>query len=151
MSQKNTVRKKLSTAHHTGEGGISSLLLHSALGFLSSLLISLPLTLLGGVICAISSDPLSRIFPVSLVVLYLSSLFGGWMTRRIHRESALLSGLSSGILLTVFFLFLSLFFPDSGNLGFGVTFLLRALILFFSILGSYLGAPHPKRHKKRRR
>ena len=151
MSHSKSLRKVGPRVTPMSEGGVSSFLLHSGIGFLSALLFSLPLTLIGAVVCASSHDPLGRILPISLIILYLSSLFGGWITRRLHRTSALLCGLSSGILLMVFSLFLSLFFPDSQPFSFGIAFLLRALILFFSILGGYLGAPRPKQRKKRRR
>lgn len=152
MSHSKSVSKNHTRAHHSGEeGGLSSMLLHSGIGALTALGASALLILLGGAICAASEDPLSRILPISLITLYLSSLIGGLVTRKLHGKASLLSGLCCGILLAVFFLLLSLFFPDSQTFSFPLALFLRSMILVFSILGGYLGSPRAKKTSPRRR
>ncbi len=152
MRQAKSVSKSHSHTHRSEEhGGLSSLLLHSGLGTLAALVMGFVFALIGGAICAASEDPLSRILPVALISLYLSAFLGGWITRRLHKKASLLSGLLCGILLSVWFLLLSLFFPDSQPFSFPLGLFLRFLILFFSILGGYLGATRPKKTSPRRR
>ena len=65
-------------------------------------------------------------------------------------EGALLSGLFSGGIFMLIYMFIGLFFPSEASAGhsFAISLLLHSLIVVFSILGAYAGRNRRSRKRK---
>lgn len=97
-----------------------------------------------------TDDPDSVTRPLSLCALYLSAVIGGIAAVRVSGDG-IASGALSGLITAGILLLVSAFpLPESGlepNLG----FLLLALVIPASVIGSVLGHKRPKRKPKRGR
>ena len=101
------------------------------------------------------SDPTAYILPLSLAVLYISSLLAGFLSARFKGDSALICGLLSGGLFMLLTKLVTLFLPDGApsERQMHVSLLLHFLIFLFSALGAYLArniskSRKPKRNKR---
>ena len=129
-----------------GSGGLFlSCIRAQAVWFLSALIL-LPVM---GLIAYSTADPDSLIRPLSLCALYLSALIGGIAAVRYSGDGAA-SGLLSGTMTAFLLLLVSAFpLPESGfepNTG----FLLLALVIPASLIGSVLGHRRTGRKPKSR-
>lgn len=122
-------------------------------GLLASLISLLLLCTAGAAAAFSSADPDALVAPISLGVMFLSSLIGGLVTFRSQRHAPLLCGLLCGLCLVLASGFLGLFLPDSlrGGWPAALRWGLRGGMLGFSVLGAVIGsyAPKKKRRKKR--
>ena len=138
-------------SHYDKEGGGLATLFVSALrSAVLSLIISILLAAILSAAATFSSDPMSLVFPMSLAALYISAFLAGIFCMRKVREGALLSGLFSGGLFMLTYMFISLFFENeaSAEYSFPISLLLHSLIILFSTLGSFAAR---KRATKRRK
>ncbi len=145
--------KKRSKRASPPANGVGAMLKHVVIGTGTALLVAALLSLLGAALCLLSDDPAALTLPVGLIALYLAAAMGGMITARLHKENALLCGLLCGGLITVFFWFLTIFFPHASPvLSFPLTLFFRFLTIGSSVLGSTIGLKkqHSRRHKKRK-
>ena len=101
-----------------------------------------------------SADPNAWVQPLSLVSLYLTALFTGIISERIHAKSALLCGLISGVVLLLAGILLGICIPsdDLTSTNYIYTFLFRLPVPILSVLCAYLAQKRPQkrsRHKRR--
>ena len=136
--------------HDERTKGFSGIFLSAAKSALIALIISLILSVAISTALLFYTDPTSLVFPLSLAVLYLSSFFAGFLCMRRVGEGALICGIISGAILVLFYMFLSLLFPaeSSSHHTIPLSFVLRALIVLFSVFGAY--AARHKTSKKRK-
>lgn len=126
-------------------------------GALLALIILMALSLVAAAIAYGTSDPDALTTPLSLCVLALAPLAGGWIAYRVGRRegctSRLLCGLFCGAFLLSFLYCLSLCFPDDlrGQWPSTLTWGLRGGILAFCLLGTVMAAYAPRKRKKKRR
>ena len=138
-------------------GGIAPALTSALQGALYTLAALLPLSALAALLAYSSADPDARTIPLSLCVLALSALLGGWMTYRIGRRrgcrSRLAGGLLCGGMTLMLLLALSLCLPDSlgGQWPSSFVWSLRAGVPAFCTLGAVMAGYAPRKRKKRRR
>ncbi len=111
------------------------------------------LSALAAAAACLSTDPNALIAPLSLGVLGLSSLLGGYVSYRCARTSAALCGFATGAVLVVLFFLLSYLVPRATNTAWpaAVRWGLRGGVLLFSLLGSTLASYTPRRRSPRRR
>ncbi len=145
-------KRKRRTKSDTSEKSISFLLKNSLLGCGIALLSAAALLFVSSAICYMSKDPHSLVFPLGLLTLYLSALIGGIAAVRLNKSDAFICGSVCGGLLALFFLFLTVFFPDADSSKFPlpVVLVLRILTVFFCILGAWLGMKRKIRPRRRR-
>ena len=139
--------------YDNGGGSISSLFISALKSALVALLISV---VLAAALCAaatLSEDPMSLIFSMSLATLYFSAFLSGLFCMRKMGKGSLLSGLFSGGLFMLMYMFISLFLPNemSASRPFFTALILRSLIVVFSILGAYAGRGGRSRKRKIKR
>lgn len=97
-----------------------------------------------------SQDPSRLIRPLGILAAFLTAFFGGIVTGRIHRHSALPSGMFNGSVLLGCMLLLSLFFrKEASDDPFWISVLLPCGILILSVLGTFFGLPRTHSPKKR--
>ena len=124
---------------------------------LKSALISLAISLILAAILSgaatLSSDPLSLVFPMSLLSLYISSFLSGFLCMRKMREGTLLCGLFSGGIFMLLYMSVSLFLPSelSSGRSFVLTLFLRSLMVLFAFLGAHAGRQKSSRKRKIKR
>ena len=144
-------RRENNKGHYDKEStSIARLFVSSLKSALLALAISF---LLAALLCgaaALSADPMTLIFPMSMAALYISSFLSGFFCMRKMGEGALLSGLFSGGLFMLMNMFITLFFKAemSASHPFAISLLLHSLIIVFSILGAFAG--RHRSSKKRR-
>ncbi len=140
-------KKRTSSDHHTSE-----LLKNSLFGAILSLLTGTVLLFLSAAICYSAEEPNRLILPLGLCTLYLMSIPGGFFAARKNGRAPLLCGLLCGTVLFLLFLLISLLLPASQNTPrFGLSLLLRTLILPCSVLGSLFGSKpkaSPRKHRR---
>ncbi|MBR2387834.1 MAG: hypothetical protein IKB02_03590 [Clostridia bacterium] len=119
--------------------GSTSVVASSIKSSLISLALSLVLSLLASAVLLSLPDATAIVFPVSAVILYLSSFICGFLSMRGTKEGWLASGAFSGGMLLIYGVFISLFLPDTFSSGrpFLLSVGLRLLIIVFSLFGSY--------------
>ncbi len=155
MLEQNTQKKKKRKHQEHSEDSLSFGTLFSASlkGASLSLVLSVILSLAFCLIAYLTSDPTSLITPLSLLSLYISSFSSGLISVRACGHSSLICGLISGGIFMALLIFISFFFPSqlSSDHSFGISFLLHALVVVFSVFGGYAGQKKPKRaHKPKR-
>lgn len=115
-----------------------------------TLLISMILLLLSSLAAYFSKDPASLIPPLGLLSSFVAAFLGGLVAVRIHGRSALLCGLSNGILFSALMLLASLFFrPHATGYSALVSCILHVSFLLISVAGGYLGLKKGKPKKKK--
>jgi len=133
----------------SAKGGFPAMLKHAAIGAGIAIALSLVLCLGGSALCLLWKDPATLARPVGMIVLYLSALAGGVISAHLHKKELLPCGILCGIMIAVFFWFLTLFF---GNDGSHTPFLLSLLLRLLTVGASTLGALIPlKLNAPRRR
>ena len=109
------------------------------------------LILIFAAFCLALEDPHSLTLALSLAAIYLSALAAGFASvRKNHRENALLCGALTGLTFMLALCALLLLIPTGSESAPSSAFVLRLLVLPFSVLGSFLGRIEKKRkgHKK---
>ena len=119
----------------------------------SALLALITSVILSAILCGIAfatPDPLSLVFPLSLVARYSACFVSGLLCMKKIRKSPLLCGILSGGLLMLFYAFITLFLNDelSSPLSLPLSLALHSLVIIFSILGAYAGRHRASRRKK---
>jgi putative membrane protein (TIGR04086 family) len=102
-------------------------------------------------LCLALENPHSLTFALSLAAIYLSALASGFVSiRKNHKRDALLCGALTGLTFMLALCALLLLIPTSTESAPSSSFVLRLLVLPFSVLGSFLGRIEKKRkgHKK---
>ncbi len=122
-------------------------------GYLFSLAIGAVMTLVLSVAVYSLADPGRYITPVSFCILYISSLFGGFLSVKFNRGSALLCGLLSAAMWLVTMLLLSLFFSGaySADRSLGLSVGLRGVLALLSVLGAMIGTYKGTQKKRKRK
>ena len=146
------MKKRAKQKRHISKSGI---LISSAFGLLSSVIILLLLLSIFSAIGLATEKPHSLLTPISFFSIYAASFLGGFIAiKKNNGTDSLLCGLICGVFI---FLFLSLFFFLIGLMlksqSSSLTWLFRILIIPSSILGSILGSAKnnkmPKRKKRK--
>ena len=115
---------------------------HLTKSLLITLAASLILMLGGSLIAYFTPDPNALVRSLSLACAALSALIGGFAAVRIHRHAALLCGIFNGSLATALMMLLSLFFTSyASGYSAGVSAMLHAAFILFSVAGSFWGCP----------
>lgn len=105
-----------------------------------------------------TSDPSAYVTPVAFTVLYISALAGGFTASRLNRHSAVLCGVTVGMVLLVIMFVFSLAVKSSLGADYGVEgeIGLRAAVIVCSLMGAFIGVmkntntnKNIKKHKKR--
>lgn len=126
-----------------------------------SALCALPVTVAVGLLllCILSAlllktaDPDRYHTAAGLAALYVTACLGGMIAIRLNRRRApLLCGLGEGLLLLLFMTVLGLFLPNGWEhqRSVGIDLLTRLLLFPASLIGAFLAARQPKRHRHRR-
>ena len=157
------------TAHHppvpqkrkstrTAEiGGIPSLLSCAWKGAVLSLLALFLLAALAALAAYSAPDPDALTTPLSLGVLALAPLLGGFIAYRMGRRRGCPSPVASGLLcggITLILLFAaSLCLPDSlrGQWSPSLAWGLRGTVLAFGVLGAVMAGYAPRKKRRRKR
>ena len=142
------------TAQRTQEAQDSPWLLakHTGKSLLITLGVSVALLLVLSLAAYFYTDPDQLIRPLGLGGAALASLIGGIAAVRIHGHSALICGLLNGCAFTVVLLVFSLFFrAHASGYSAGISCLLHAAVLLFSVAGAFLGLRRSQTHKNKRR
>ena len=133
-------------------GSMNTLIKHTAIGAAVSTALAGLFCVLGAGLCLLSNDPRVLTFPIALCGLYIAAFLGGRISAHLHKSAILWCGLISGGMLTVFFWFLTLFFPrEEAITAFPVSFLLRILTIGCSILGALIPLTPKKAHYHNRK
>ncbi len=145
------------TAAPTTTGGIIPVLRAGLRGALFAIIALVVLAIAAAAAAYGTQDPDSMTTPLSLCVLALAPLAGGWIAYRAGRRrgctSRLLCGLLCGAIMLAFLFCLSLCLPDGlrGQWPPSLAWGLRGGILAFCSLGAVMAAYAPRRRRKRRR
>ncbi len=151
-----TNRKRTGKIPHTPtQSTPQGLLFHLGKGMLISLSTGALLLLFGALCSYFLPDPTAPLLPIGLLIAAVTSFIGGFATRRLHGQAALICGLLHGTLLCSLMLVCSLFFVNApawvtSNYGNLTSALLHAGVILLSILGAYLAGQkrQPKRRKR---
>ena len=132
--------------------GSSGIFRSTLRGYALSLVIGGALTLVLSALVYSLADPNRYLTPVAFCILYISALFGGFLSARFNRGSALLCGLLNAALLLVTMLAVSLLFDGSYSADHspGLSVGLRGVAALLSVLGAGIGA-HKKQTKRKRK
>lgn len=142
-------RRENNKTHHDKESfGLAGLFISALKSAFVALATSLILAAILSGAATLSSDPLSLVFPMSLLSLYISSFLAGFLCMRKMHEGTLLCGLFSGGIFMLLYMSVSLFLPSelSSGRSFWLTLILRSLMVLFAFLGAHAG-----RHKNARK
>ena len=134
-------KQKHRNARHKKEPqGFSSLLLNAFLSAVISLGAFFFIAALLSALLMKSSDPLSLIFPASLLSIFLSSFLSGTLCMCKIRQPVIPCGLIAGGIFMTLYTLLALFVPNefSKDNSLIISFLVRLAMVSFSILGSYI-------------
>ncbi len=82
---------------------------------------------------------------ISLAIIGLGSLFGGYTAARIYKSSGLFIGISTGLLISLIILFAGINSLSNGFEIFGIFKIL--IIILFSIIGAIPGANKKEKYK----
>ncbi len=109
------------------------------------------LSFLGALIAYSQDDPDARLLPLSLAVLFLSLMAGGFIASRTSRQSPLLCGIGVGLMAFPIQFLLSCLLPDNLDGGWNgntaILWFIRAGMLIFGLLGALLGGYAPRRRR----
>ncbi len=122
-------------------------------GFLVSVITSVLLLLLFGLVCYTRENPLAFFKPLGLIALYLSSLVGGFFASRFAKSNNVLASVISGGIFAIFTLVLSFFVrSESENIGIIGWLMYLAVALIGAFGGIIVRKPtrRKKKHRKRR-
>ena len=146
-------KKKRKSSHQKKESGRSGILSSAFKSALIALLTSLFLALIVSAIALRVKDPIEAVTPMSLAVLYICSFLSGFLCMKKLREGTLLCGALSGAIFMMLYISISLFLPKdfSSSRSFGISFLLHALMILFSICGAYIAKKGLGKRKKKRK
>ena len=146
-------KKKRKSSHQKKESGRSGILSSAFKSALIALLTSLFLALIVSAIALRAKDPIEAVTPMSLAVLYICSFLSGFLCMKKLREGTLLCGALSGAIFMMLYISISLFLPKdfSSSRSFGISFLLHALMILFSICGAYIAKKGLGKRKKKRK
>ena len=147
-------RRENNKKHYDKESfGFAGLFLSALKSALISLAISLLLAALLSGAANLSSDPLTLVFPMSLLSLYISSFLSGFLCMRKMHEGVLLCGIFSGGIFMLLYMFISLFLPNelSSSHSLPISLLLRLLMIVFSLFGAYAARSRGKKRRKIKR
>lgn len=121
---------------------------HLSRSMLVTLAAALVLTLGSSLIAYFTPNPNALVRPLSFVAAALTALIGGFAAVRIHKHAALLCGLLNGSLATALMMLVSLFFTaHSSGYSAGISALLHAAFILFSVAGAFLGLPKGVKRK----
>ncbi len=114
---------------------------------------TLLLTVLLSLALYATADPNRYIAPMSLSILFISSLLGGFVSVKQNKSSALLCGLVYGGMLLVLTLVVSLFFDNSYSSEYSLIMSigLRGIAVALSILGAFIGSGRKKKPSFKRK
>ena len=143
--------KRKNSKKSTDTSSTAHLVRSSARGALIGILVSVVLAIISCVIAFYSKDPDSLLTPLSMLSLYVPAFIAGVVAIRKKGDSSLLCGLLSGVIFMLFYMLVSLFFSPEDSSGYSLllSLALHALIVLFSVLGSYAGKRHTKKRKRR--
>lgn len=123
----------------------------SLTGFIAALVSALVLWIAASAIAYANDDPDSVVGALGLGVIYISALIGGFVAVRHNKKDALLCGIVSGAMLSLFFFIISLFFEDSSSsYSFLIELMLRGAMLLMSVFGAFAGLHRKDKRRKRR-
>ncbi len=124
----------------------------AGLSLLFTCLFSFLLLLTAAGISSAYTDPDALLFPLSLLILALSSILCGMTATRLSRAEPLPTGLFSGVLWVLFTFLLSFFVGDGvGALPSVYSFALRIPQLLLVLLGAFIAKRRPRRISPHRR
>ncbi len=124
-----------------------------AISFLLTMGITLLCILLLSAAFYATADPNRYIAPLSMSLLFISSLLGGFLAVKRHNGSALLCGLLFAVMMLALTLSVSLFFDLSlsADRSLPMEFGLRGIAAALSILGAFIGATEKKKKPRKRK
>ena len=130
----------------------SSIFRSTLRGYLYSLGIGAVMTLILSFLVYSLADPNRYILPVSFCILYISALFGGFLSAKINRGSALLCGLLNGVMLIVTMLLISFLLSGTYSADYtpGLAVGLRGIAILLSVLGAMIGTHKTSKKPKRK-
>ena len=98
-----------------------------------------------------SADPNHYVIPASLLILYVSSLVGGFSAAKLNRGSALLCGILTGLLYLAILIPCSLLIDPtlSSDPGVALSLGLKGILLVVSVLGALIGVTNKKKRKRK--
>ncbi|MBQ8140839.1 MAG: TIGR04086 family membrane protein [Clostridia bacterium] len=136
-----------------GDGGASSIIKSSFIGFGVSVAVTVVLWFASAAAAYANPDPDSVTAVFGLFTVYIASLSAGFSAAKINKGNALVCGLFSGAVLTLFLFFVSLFFDESYSSGYSlpVSLLLRASMLLMSVFGAFIGSYRRAKPRRRRK
>ena len=150
---KTTQKRRTTTFGSSLPKAKSGGILHSTLhGYLLSLAIGAAMTVLLSALVYSLDDPNRYLAPVAFCILYVVALFGGFLSAKFNRGSALLCGLLNAALLLLTMLAASLLFDGrySADRSVGLSVGLRGLAALISVVGAMIGT-HKKEIKRKRK
>lgn len=130
------------------------ILLCGVFGMFFSVLFGLVLCLVSAGILYSLEDPSAFIEPVTLCLLFLSALAGGYVAARKRGGSFLLCGLSFSVFYLIFLFLVSLVLPGSSWIGDPAGYNLgqRGVVVLCALLGAAIASYKPhKRHSFKRK
>lgn len=124
----------------------------AGIAMIASLLFSFLLLLIASGIAVSYSDPDALLFPLSFLILAVSSLFCGVIAMRLSHAEALPTGMVAGGLWVLITFILSLTIGDGvGSLPTVYAFALRIPQFLLVLLGSFIAKRRPRKITSRRR
>ena len=138
---------------NTAREGLGGWLVPVGIGIGAAFGAAVALLLLAAVVAYSTDDPDRLSSPLAYAVLYLTALFGGFVSVRVRRSDALCCGLLCGAAWMGILFLASLLFQGVLTEGIGGVWVavLRVMTVLASILGAYLGLPRAKTAKRKRK
>ena len=121
-------------------------------GYLFSLIIGAVMTLVLSALVYSLSDPNRYIAPVAFCILYISALFGGYLSAKFNRGSALLCGALYSAMMLLSMLTASLFFGGSYSADYSLPLAigLRGIAAALAVIGAMISThKQPKKRKRK--
>ena len=133
-------RRKSRGKHHTppSEGFSLALVKNGAIGLAIGLLVCLSLLLGSSALLLSLPNPHAPLLPVSVGILYISSLSAGFGARQLHGGAPLLCGVVCGGGMVLLFGLVSCFFQKDGESASLFLLLIRLMAVPVACLGGYL-------------
>ncbi len=131
-----------------------SIIKSSLLSLVITFVISFVLLLLGTAVAYTNPDPAALVTPVSLVSLYLSAFFGGFVCRKLNKQSAPIAVMLTSALFVLLGLVISLCLPSSPvdpGVNSWLSLVLRLAVIGMFFVGSALAKGSNKSKKKHKR
>ena len=136
------------TKNQPEEDSLALWIRHLSKSLAITALAALLFTLGSALIAYFTPDPAALVRPLGLVASALTACIGGFAAVRIHRHAALLCGLFNGSLATALMMLLSLFFTaHASGYSAGISALIHAAFILFSVAGAFLGLPKAEKRK----